>query len=81
MRGLLFFLAVLGGCSSAAVYYPTLVTVATLAETLGAVNKAGLADTYKRMYEDSRDTGLFSADALRRVGTATGSRYLIAKLP
>jgi hypothetical protein len=40
------------------------------------VNKAGLADTYKRMYEESRDTGLFSADALRRVGAATGARYL-----
>jgi hypothetical protein len=50
--------------------------VATLAETLGAVNKAGLADAYKRMYEDYRDTGLFSADVLRRVGGATGTRYV-----
>jgi len=50
--------------------------VIPLAETLGAVNKAGLAETYKRMYEDYRDTGLFSAEPLRRVGTATGTRYL-----
>jgi hypothetical protein len=50
--------------------------VSTLAETLGAVNKAGLADAYKRMYEEYRDTGLFSADALRRVGAATGLRYV-----
>jgi len=50
--------------------------VSTLAETLSAVNKAGLADVYKRMYEDYRDTGLFPADALRRVGTASGARYV-----
>jgi hypothetical protein len=50
--------------------------VSTLAETLGAVNKAGLADAYKRMYEEYRDTGLFSADVLRRVGVATRARYI-----
>lgn len=50
--------------------------VSTLAQTLGALNRAGLADSYKRMYEESRDTGLFSAEALRRIGTATGSRYV-----
>jgi len=50
--------------------------VSTLAETLGAVNKAGFADGYKRMYEDYRDTGLFPSEALRRIGAATGARYL-----
>ena len=50
--------------------------VLALAQTLGAVNKAGLADTYKRMYDEYRDTGLFSAQALQRVGGATGTRYL-----
>lgn len=50
--------------------------VTTLAETLGAVNKAGLADAYRRMYDDYRDTGLFSALTLKRVGEATGTRYL-----
>ena len=50
--------------------------VIPLAATLGSVNKAGLADTYRRMYEDYRDTGLFPGEALRRVGAATGTRYL-----
>jgi hypothetical protein len=50
--------------------------VVTLAETLGAVNKAGLADDYKRMYDDYRDTGLLSREVLRRVSAATGTRYL-----
>jgi len=53
--------------------------VVTLAETLGAVNKAGLADAYKRMYDDYRDTGLLSQDVLKQIGAATGARYL-AKL-
>lgn len=50
--------------------------VITLAETLGAVNRAGLAQAYKHMYNDYRDTGLFSADVLKRVGKATGARYI-----
>jgi hypothetical protein len=50
--------------------------VVTLAETLGAINKAGLADDYKRMYDDYRDTGLLTREVLRRVGAATGTRYL-----
>jgi hypothetical protein len=51
--------------------------VVTLAETLGAINRAGLADDYKRMYDDYRDTGLLSREILRRVGAATGARYLV----
>jgi hypothetical protein len=50
--------------------------VVTLAETLGAINKAGLADAYKRMYDDYRDTGLLSGDVLKQIGVATGARYL-----
>lgn len=50
--------------------------VVSLAETLGAINKAGLADAYKHMYNDYRDTGLFSGETLRRVGGATGARYM-----
>jgi hypothetical protein len=50
--------------------------VTTLAETLSAVNRAGLAEPYKRMYDDYRDTGLFSSDTLRRVSQATGTRYV-----
>jgi hypothetical protein len=44
--------------------------------TLGAVNRAGLADAYRRMYDDYRDTGLFSGDVLKGVGAATGVRYI-----
>jgi hypothetical protein len=50
--------------------------VVTLAETLGAINNAGLADAYKRMYDDYRDTGLLSQDVLKQIGAATGARYL-----
>jgi hypothetical protein len=50
--------------------------VITLAETLSAVNKAGLVEPYRRMYDDYRDTALFPADVLRRVSGATGARYL-----
>jgi hypothetical protein len=47
-----------------------------LPETLGAVNRAGLTEDYKRMYRDYRDTGIFQRELLRRVGEATGARYL-----
>lgn len=50
--------------------------VVTLAETLGAVNRAGLADPYRHMYEHYRDTGLFPDAVLRQVGKAAGTRYL-----
>jgi heme-degrading monooxygenase HmoA len=50
--------------------------VSTLAQTLGAINKAGLAEVYRRMYEDYRDTGLFPAEGLRRIAAATGARYV-----
>jgi hypothetical protein len=50
--------------------------VVTLAETLGAINRAGLADAYKQMYNDYRDTGLFSGTVLRQIAGATGARYL-----
>ena len=46
--------------------------VVTLAETLGAVNKAGLADDYRRMYDDYRDTGLLSREVLRQVEVPDG---------
>jgi hypothetical protein len=52
------------------------IKVVTLAESLGAVNRAQLADEYRHMYEHYRDTGLFPEEVLRRVGQATGARYL-----
>jgi hypothetical protein len=51
--------------------------VVSLAETLGAVNRAGLADAYKHMYNDYRDTGLFSGKVLSKVAGATGARYVV----
>jgi len=52
------------------------IRVVPLAETLSAVNKAGLAADYSRMYSDYRDTGLLNRDILRQVGEATGVRYV-----
>jgi len=52
------------------------VRVVPLAEALSAINTAGLADDYKRMYEDYRDTGLFRRELLARVAAATGARYI-----
>lgn len=52
------------------------VHVVPLSEALGAVNRNGLAEAYKRMYDDYRDTGLFSKDMLKRVSGATGARYI-----
>jgi len=47
-----------------------------LAETLSAVNRAGLAEQYKEMYIDYRDTGLFKKDMLKKVGDLTGVKYV-----
>ena len=52
------------------------IRVLPLAQTLGVINKAGLAEVYKRMYNDYRDTGLFERNVLREIGKATGTRYL-----
>jgi hypothetical protein len=52
------------------------VRVVELAESLSAINRAGLADVYKRMYDDYRDTGLSKRDLLKQVGEATGARYV-----
>lgn len=48
-----------------------------LPQTIGAVNRAGLADAYRRMYHDYRDTGVFDAAVLRQVAQAAGVRYLV----
>lgn len=48
----------------------------TLAETLSAVNKGGLAEEYKSMYTDYRDTGLSKKDILQEVGELTGTGYV-----
>ncbi len=50
--------------------------VSTLAETLGAVNRAGLSESYRQMYQQSRDTGLLPSDVLQKIGKASSARYL-----
>jgi hypothetical protein len=52
------------------------IRVVTLPETLGAVNEAGLADAYRQMYEEYRNTGLFRRETLAQLGTATRARYV-----
>lgn len=52
------------------------VRVVPLAQTLGAINKAGLADAYSRMYNDYRDTGLLKRDLLHQVAAVIGVRYI-----
>jgi len=49
----------------------------TLSETISAINRAGLASEYKRMFEDSRLTGVFDREMLRKVADVTGARYLV----
>jgi hypothetical protein len=52
------------------------IRVVPLADALGAINRNGLADAYKRMYDDYRDTGLFKRAMLKDVADATGVRYI-----
>jgi|SRR3989338_3159874 len=50
--------------------------IVPLPETLGAINRAGLAGEYKQMFEDYPLTGIFSRDTLQKVSRVTGTRYL-----
>jgi hypothetical protein len=50
--------------------------IVTLPETLSAINKADITESYKLMYVDYRDTGVFKRDLLSKVGQVTGTRYL-----
>jgi len=52
------------------------IRIVTLPETLGAINRANIAEDYKLMYVDYRDTGVFKRDLLTKVGDATGARYM-----
>jgi hypothetical protein len=52
------------------------VRVVSLAEALNAINRNGMADAYKRMYDDYRDTGLLKRDVLEKLGRTTGARYI-----
>ncbi len=52
------------------------VRVVPLAETLGAVNKNGFADSYIRMHRNYLDSGLLKHEMLQEVSKATGVRYM-----
>ena len=48
-----------------------------LATTLSAINAAGLAGSYDRIYVAYKNTGLFDGQALQKIAQAVGARYLI----
>jgi hypothetical protein len=50
--------------------------IVPLPETLSAINRAGLAEEYRKMYENSRLTGIFSQGTLIKISHLTGVRYL-----
>jgi len=50
--------------------------IVPLPETLGSINRAGLAGEYRQMFEDYRLTGIFNRDTLRKISQLTGVRYL-----
>jgi hypothetical protein len=52
------------------------VRVVALAETLGAINRSGLTEDYRRMFADYRESGIFDRTALQKVGKAAGARYI-----
>lgn len=52
------------------------IPVTTLAETLGAINRAGLQSEYKEMFTYYNETGVLPAATLARIGEQTGRRYI-----
>lgn len=52
------------------------VRIVTLPETLSAVNGNGLADEYRTMYADYRDTGIFLRATLKKIAEITDVRYV-----
>lgn len=50
--------------------------IVSLPETLGAINRAGLAGEYRQMFEDYPLTGIFNQNTLLKVSRVTGTRYL-----
>jgi hypothetical protein len=52
------------------------ILIVSLPKTLSAINTAGIADEYKQMYIDYRDTGIFKRELLYSVGKVAGVRYL-----
>ncbi len=54
---------------------PTL-HVVSLNETLSAISRTGASEEYKRMMEESRESGLLNRATLAQVRQATGVRYI-----
>jgi hypothetical protein len=52
------------------------IRVLPLSETISAMNKAGLAATYRSLYQDYRDTAVFDGAVMRQIARAAGARYL-----
>jgi hypothetical protein len=52
------------------------IRVVPLSETISAVNRAGLANSYRTLYHDYRDTAVFDGAVLRQIASAAGTRYL-----
>jgi hypothetical protein len=53
------------------------VRIVPLAQTLGAVNRAGLIQNYQRMYQGFEATGALERDALGKLRGVTGARYFV----
>ena len=52
------------------------IPLSTLSETIGHINRNGMATEYRSMFEEYHFTGIFKQDALMKVGKMTGHRYL-----
>lgn len=52
------------------------IRVLGLPETISAVNRAGLANEYRSMYHDYRDTAVLDGRIMGQIAQATGVRYL-----
>lgn len=52
------------------------IRVLALPETISAVNRAGLADQYRALYHDYRDTAVLDGKVMRQIAKAAGVRYL-----
>ena len=49
----------------------------TLPETLGAINGAGLADAYRDMYDEYKNTGILKKSVLSEISKRLQARYLL----
>jgi hypothetical protein len=50
--------------------------IVPLPQTLSAINRMGLTREYRQMFEDYRLAGIFDNEALQKVASVTGTRYV-----